>query len=213
MTFRELKETKMKTKKFLFYLLAGFLGGCVPVVSLHPLFTKENVVFEEKLLGVWVDDPNNPESTWEFRRSDKTDKPDEKAYRLIFSDKDGKKGSFYAHLVKLDNKLFLDACPSGPPWEESKEPDKMDWPYNVLLMVPGHTFIRVDSIEPVLKMRLTDDDKMKELFKEQPKAVAHEEIDDTLILTAQTKDLQTFVLKYADDERVFPNEIILKRKK
>ena len=57
----------MKVKKFLFYLLAALLGGCVPVMSLHSLYTEENVVFEEKLLGTWVDDPNSPETIWEFR--------------------------------------------------------------------------------------------------------------------------------------------------
>jgi len=35
-------------KKVLFYLLAVLLGGCVPVLSLHSLYTK---------------DPNVPEST------------------------------------------------------------------------------------------------------------------------------------------------------
>ncbi|MHC4572585.1 MAG: hypothetical protein ACYS76_00390 [Planctomycetota bacterium] len=30
----------MKTKKLLFYLLAGILGGCVPVMSLHPLMIR-----------------------------------------------------------------------------------------------------------------------------------------------------------------------------
>ena len=42
----------MKTKKFLFYLLAVFLGGCV--LSLHPLYTEKDLIFEEKLLGTWA---------------------------------------------------------------------------------------------------------------------------------------------------------------
>ena len=46
----------MNTRKLLFYLLAVLLGSCVPVMSLHPLFTKEHLVFEEKLLGTWADD-------------------------------------------------------------------------------------------------------------------------------------------------------------
>jgi len=49
----------MKTKKLLFYSLAALLGGCVPVMSLHPLYTEKDVLFEEKLLGRWVDGPNN----------------------------------------------------------------------------------------------------------------------------------------------------------
>jgi hypothetical protein len=61
-------------------------------------------------------------------------------------------------------------------------------------------------------MRLTDDDKMEELLKEDPNAVKHMSIEDMLILTASTKELQAFVLKYADDNRVFTDEIVLGRK-
>jgi len=196
-----------QTKKVLFYLLAALLGGCIPVMSLHSLYTKEDVVFEKKLLGTWVDDPNNPETTWEFNRIQEPNN----AYRLVFSDEDGKKGSFVANLVKLQNKLFLDVYPSKLPWE-ADDPNKVEWEYNSLFLIPAHTFIKIDSIEPQLKMRLTDDDKMAELLKEDPNAVKHILVEDKLILTASTKELQAFVLKYADDNRVFTNEVVLDRR-
>ncbi len=200
-------DQKMKVKKILFYLLAALLGGCVPVMSLHSLYTKENVVFEEKLLGTWVDDPNSPESTWEFRRIDEP----KNAYKLILSDDKGQKGSFVAHLVKLENSLFLDVFPDEFPCD-TEDPNKTDWLYNVFFLVPVHTFIKIDSIGPQLKMRLTDDDKMAELLKEDPNAVKYMSIEDRLILTASTEELQAFVLKYADDSRVFPDEIVLNRR-
>lgn len=196
----------MNTRKLLFYLLAVLLGGCVPVMSLHPLFTKEDLVFEEKLLGTWADDPNSPDVTWEFKRIAEP----EKAYKLIFSDKEGKKGLFIAHLVKLKDKLFLDACPA--PWEQ-QDPNKIEWVYNTLFLIPAHTFIKVNSIEPQLKMQITDDEKMKELLKADPNAVKHEFLDDKPFLTASTRELQAFVLKYADDDRVFTGEIVLNRPK
>ena len=200
-------DQKMKVKKLLFYLLAALLGGCVPVMSLHSLYTKENVVFEEKLLGTWVDDPNSPETIWEFRRIDKT----KKEYKLIISDDENKKGSFVAHLVKLEDSLFLDVFPDEFPCD-TEDPNKTDWLYNVFFLVPAHTFIKIDSIEPQLKMRLTDDEKMLELLEQDPNAVKHASIEDRLILTASTKELQAFVLKYADDERVFANEVVLNRR-
>ncbi len=198
---------KMKVKKILFYLLAALLGGCVPVMSLHSLYTKENVVFEEKLLGTWVDDSNSPESIWEFKRVDDP----KNVYKLIFSDDEGKKGSFVAHLVKLQNKLFLDVYPDELPWEPD-DPNEAKWLYNSFFLIPVHTFIKIDSIEPQLKMRLTDDDKMTELLKEDPNAVKHTSIEDRLILTASTEELQAFVLKYVDDSRVFTNEVVLNRR-
>ena len=41
----------MNTRKALFCILALLLGGCLPVMSLHPLYTDDDLVFEEKLLG------------------------------------------------------------------------------------------------------------------------------------------------------------------
>jgi len=195
----------MKAKKFLFYLLAGLLSGCIPVMSLHPLFTEKDLAFDEKLLGTWVD---ANETMWQFSDANKP----EKAYKLIFTDKEGKKGSFVAHLVKLENRLFLDVYPSEPPWDE-KDPNKVEWLHNTFFFIPVHTFIKVNGIEPQLKLQITDDDEFEKLLKEDPNAVEHTSIEDQPVLTASTQKLQAFVLKYADDARVFGNEGVLTRKK
>ena len=195
----------MNIKKLLFYMLAVLVGGCVPVVSLHPLYTEEDVVFERKLLGTWAQD--NDETTWEFKTIDEP----QNAYKLIFSDEEGKKGSFVARLVKLQNRLFLDVFPSELPWEP-EDPNKMDWPYNSWFLVPAHTFMKIDSIEPQLKMRLALESKIEELLKEDPNAIKHASVEDRLVLTASTKELQAFVLKYADGDKVFADETVLDRK-
>jgi len=200
--------SERRAKKALFYLLAALLGGCVPVMSLHPLYTEKDVVFEERLLGRWVDDPNSPETTWQFNRIEEPNN----AYNLVFSDEEGKKGSFVAHLVRLQNRLFLDVYPSEPPWE-IEDPNKLELPYNYFFLIPAHTFIKIDFNGPKLKMWSTNDEEMEKLLKEEPNAVKHTFIEDKLILTAPTKELQNFVLKYADDKRVFKGEIVLGRKK
>ncbi len=198
----------MKTKKLLFYILAVIIGGCVPVISLHPLYTEKDVVVDQKLYGTWTNDPNSPKTTWEFKSIDEP----ENAYNLIFTDEEGLKGSFVARLVKLQDKLFLDIFPSELPWEDPEDPNKMDWPYNSLFLIPAHTFIKVDSIEPQLKLRLTLESEMEELLKENPSVVEHTSVGDRLVLTGSTKKLQEFVLKYADDERVFTDQVTLSRK-
>jgi hypothetical protein len=197
----------MNTKKLLFYMLAVLLGGCVPVISLHSLYTEDDVVLDTKLYGTWVDDANSPKSTWEFKSIDEP----KNAYNLIFTDEEGMKGSFVAHLVKLQNSLFLDIFPSELPWEP-EDPNKVDWPYNTLFLIPAHTFVKIDSIEPQLKLRSTLESKMAELLKENPRAVEHTSVGDRLVLTGSTKELQAFVLKYADDERVFTDQVTLSRK-
>lgn len=200
----------MKTKKILSWLLAALLGGCIPVMSLHPLYNKENVLLKENLLGLWVDDAN--ESFWEFKDADQP----LPAYELILSDNKGAKGLFIVHLVKLDNRLFLDIYPSQSPCGKLDDPNQAMWAYNAFFSVPVHTFMIIDSAEPQLKMRLTDDDDMMKLLKEDPNAINHElvkDYDGNIVLTATTKQLQEFVLKYADDARVFSKEVVLNRVK
>lgn len=198
----------MNNRKLLFYMLPLLLGGCVPVLCLHPLYTKENIVLEKKLLGTWVDDANNPESTWEFNRMDEP----ENAYNLIFTDEDGKKGSFVAHLLNLQDKLFLDVYPKELPWEPD-DPNKMDWPYNSFFLIPAHTFMKIDSIEPQLKMRLVLESNVKELITEDPNVLQHMTIGERLVLTAPTKELQAFILKHVDDDTLFADAVTLVPKK
>jgi len=145
----------VKTKKILFYLLAALLGGCIPVMSMHPLFTEENLIFEEKLLGTWVDDPNSPKGIWEFKRvADSVQKnwelppcpKPEKAYNLVISNEEGTKGSFFAYLVKVKDRLFLDVFPSQFPCAQL-DPNQ-DWAFNTVFLIPSHSFAIIDSIEP-----------------------------------------------------------------
>lgn len=228
----------MRIKKLLFYLLAAVLGGCVPVMSLHPLYDEEDLLFDDKLLGTWVDDHNDPDTIWQFSRPDES----KKEYELVFTDKEGQKGIFVARLVKLKDKLFLDARPEQFP-SGKQEMEEMALPYNAFFFVPVHTFIKIDCIEAVaavknclpegeevdedtleelskdydraLKLRLTDDDEFKKLLEEDPNAVKHEmvEEDGPVVLTASTKELQAFVLKYAEDERLFTEPKVLMRRK
>jgi len=197
---------KMKIKKILFYLLAGMLGACVPVMSLHPLYTDKDVVFEEKILGRWFGEEEG--NIFEFSRSEESPK----RYQLIFTDKEGQKGQFEAQLVKLEDKLFLDIYPEEFACD-IEDANKAEWFYNAFFFIPAHTFAKVDYKEPKLKLTLTDDEKMKELLEADPNAVKFESVDDGVILTASPKELQKFVLKYADDERLFSEEIELVRKK
>jgi len=200
----------MDFKKLLFYLLAGFLAGCIPVMSLHQLYTEEDIVFEENLIGTWVDDSN--ETTWQFKPSNK---PPE-VYELIFSDSEGNKGSFVIHLIKLENRFFLDIYPSESPCGKLNDPNEAKWPYNKFFLVPAHAFVKIEALEPQLRLRLTDDEGMKKLLKEHPNAIKHEMVEDydgTVVLTASTKELQEFVIKFSDDPRLFTDEIVLTRQK
>jgi hypothetical protein len=211
----------MKAKKVVLYCLAGLVAGCVPIVSLHPLFTKETILFDGGLLGAWTGDVNNVGTVWEFARFEESSaeglpkewKDDYKSfYRLAISDRDGYKGSLAACLVKLNNRLFLDIFPDKFPSGES-DVKQTKLLYNAFFFLPSHTFIRVDSIgADALKFHLTDDDEFGKLMNTEPKAIEYTETADRPIVTASTKELQAFVTKYADNPHLFPTELTLTRK-
>jgi hypothetical protein len=209
----------MKIRKILFYGLAALLGGCVPVLSLQPLFTRQTLVFDEQLLGTWVDDANDPDITWQFSRlesgaadelPDELEELSEKVYRLNLRDEENRRGTFVAVLVKLDGQLFLDVFadefPSG-----QEDIEKMPLFYNAFFFVRAHTFIKVDAAGSRLKLRLTNDDKLQKLIEADPNAVPAVAADNRIVLTASTPKLQAFVTRYADDERVFADEVVLER--
>ncbi len=191
----------------MFYLLAVLLGGCVPVMSLNPLYEQENIIFDQKLVGVWMDDVNNPEVIWDFNRPD----PNKNKYKLVYIDKENKKGIFKVHLVKLKGRLFLDVFPDSFP-SGKEDAEDMDLPYNSFFFAPTHTFMKVNSIEPYLNIQVTDDDDLEKLLKEDPNAIEYVDLESRwLVLTSSTKEIQAFVLKYADDKRLFTDEVKLIR--
>ncbi len=210
----------MKMRKFVPYGVAVLLAGCVPVFSVHPLYTKETITFEEKLLGTWLIDPND---TWEFARLEESaagylpvDLREQaaKCYRVNLTEKRGT-GSLVACLVRLQDRLFLDFMPSKFPGGEQNL-ESVDSGLNAMFFLRLHTFVRVSFSGDQLKIGLTLDDNFKRLLKAEPKAVSYTMVKDNPIvikegdtveehplLTASTQELQAFVTKYADDERLF----------
>jgi hypothetical protein len=195
----------MKTKKFLFYLLAGLLGSCVP--SLHPLYTDKELVFEEKLLGSWGDG----DQAWEFKTGEK-----EKSYDLT-TDEKGKKGEFTVYLVKIqggskaDEKkdsarqalLFLDLYPKEPKLETND--------FYKFHLLPVHTFLKIEQLGTTLKMQAMNPEKLQEMLKAKPDLIKHEVVEDRIVLTASTKQLQKFMIEHANDEGLFGEPSDLER--
>jgi hypothetical protein len=218
---KNIGDETMRTRRLVSYgVVAVLLAGCVPIVSLHPLFTKETVTFEEKLLGTWIESSEKPEVTWEFARLEESAAerlPAElrdqasQCYRVNVTDDRGRQGSLVACLVKLQDRLFLDVLSDKFPSGE-QDPESMKLAYNAFFFLRVHSFARVDALGEQLKIRLTDDEGFKKLLAAEPKAVKYDTIDDHPVLTASTGELQAFLTKYAGDERLFPNDLTLTRK-
>ena len=187
----------MKTKKVLFYLLAVVLGGCVP--SLHSLFTEKDAFFDPQLVGAWV--AENSKENWQF-----TKKTDSNSYEVIYTDNDGNKGSFVGTLGKINDMTFLDLFPDNTLMEVRSNG------FYQAHLVPAHTFMKIEQIQPVLKMRAMGPDNTREMLKNDPNLLKYELIDDNrVVITASTQQLQQFMKKHANDKGLFGDPTELKR--
>jgi|ERR1051326_4335635 hypothetical protein len=197
----------MKPKLTLGLLTVGLMLGCVP--SLNPLYTEQDLIFDPALVGSWSGD--NEKETWLFEKSG------DKAYKLKQTDEDGHTALFEAHLFKLKDYKFLDLY-LVQPWEQENKESKMNG-YAGFALIPAHMFLKVTSVEPTLQMAFLDPDWLKDVLEKDPKAIRHKKLasednkDDRIALTAETKDLQQFILKHITDKKIFGEPGEFKRKK
>jgi hypothetical protein len=195
----------MKLKSIFGLLATGLLLGCVP--SLNPLYTDKDVVFDPALVGSWTGE--NAKETWSFQKSG------EKAYKLTQTDAEGHTALFEVHLVQLQDYRFLDlyVLELGEPNKESKINS-----YAGCALIPGHMFLKVTRIEPTLQMACMDPDWLRDFLQKNPNALRHKKIasgdqnDERIVLTAETKDLQSFILKHIKDEKIFGDPGEFKKK-
>ena len=177
--------------------LAGIalcMAGCLR--SLHPLYTDKDLVFRKDLIGTWIQGEGNKD-TWMFQQSG------ENSYDLIHTQK-GALARFEAHLIRLDKFLFLDLFPD--------QPDTKNDFYKSHL-IPAHTFSRVWIDGNDLRLALLDNDWMKDMIAEKKVMIKHERLEDGIILTASTEDLQKLVVTYENDTLAFARPTTLHRKK
>jgi hypothetical protein len=158
-------------------------------------------VFEKKLLGEWQEKDNaDGPQIWNFEDGK------DKAYKLTVTEKEGKHGEFEAHLFKLKQDYFLDIIASEIGTNVAD--------LTKASLVPGHLLFRISQFEPELKLAMTDVDWLDKYLKEHPKALAHHRDDDRIFLTAETADLQSFVMKHLGEDELFgkSGEMVRKNK-
>ena len=162
------------------------LSACL--YSLQPFYTNQDVVFKPALLGTWTSVEKN--EYWVFSSED----PARRSYRLVVHDRLDERKSIEAHAVlfRLESFLFLDLAPST----DESDPSAEDYlPYQ-----PPHLVLLVESMAPTL--RLASLNYRGPSDAEFPAHVREGSGFDTeIILTAPTKDLQTYLLNSAKSRR------------
>ena len=193
----------MKMKLFVLASIAlcGVVG-CIPT-SINPLYTAQDLVFDPALVGVWSGDGDSKEK-WAFEKEGDT------AYKLVYTDDEGKTGRFEAHLVKLGDTQFLDLFPDESGIEEMNQSV-----FYKLHLLRAHSFLKVTRITPALQMAPLDLKWLRDYLAKYPKAIAHQKFgegdDAQIVLTASTPELRKFVVKHLSTEGAFGDPINLKR--
>lgn len=183
-------------KKIAFFALvavAGLLAGCV-VTSVCPFYTEKDLVFEPALVGDWIKQGNNSESEiWKFEKSG------DAAYRFTLIE-ERKATVMEAHTFKLQGQLFLDIA-------------SIDRDIHV---IPPHYLLRVSQLSPTSQMAELNNDWLKDLLAKDPAAIPHHLVrsgdkpdDCRVVLTANTAELQEFVLKHLKTEAAWEASVEL----
>ena len=173
-------------------------AGCV-VTSVYPFFREQDLTFEPALVGKWTAKSSaDKKEIWEFQ------KKGAKAYTLVLLGS-AEKQEFEARLFKLQEQLFLDLY-SGA------EKDSY---------IPPHYLMRVDQIEPSLRVSLFSHDWLKGYLEKDPGAIRHIRIRQEgaetnqyrIALTADTAELQKFVVRHLKTKEAFDSADEMLRQK
>jgi hypothetical protein len=184
-------------------VFASLLAGCVPQESFFPLCTKEDTLFDKRLLGEW-----QTFSGTALKQGDKSSliifsvgdlantydvkSPDSPAGMTTFS---------VARLVKLGKYIFIDF---GTP-DLSKMPQI---PYPAL---ECHVFGRLTFEKDKVQIDFLNDDWVKDQAKSGKLGLAFVQ-SSNIVLSAPTADLRKFAQEHAEDLGAFSETYTLARK-
>lgn len=103
--------------------------------------------------------------------------------------------SYKAYVVKIGEDLFLDLFPLK---EQVDNPN----------FIPVHTFMKIDVSKDKLELKTFNEKKLKNLFKSNLIRLSHEIVDDRVLITAQPRQIQKFIERYAQDESVYEETLV-----
>ena len=175
--------------------VAAIVSGCV-VTSVAPYYTEKDVVFEPGLIGNWIktaDDTNSDSEVWKFEKKGAS------AYRFTWITSE-KAMLMDAHAFKLQGQLFVDLSPVEKDWT----------------IIPPHYLLKVSPTGSSLHMATLSHDWLKQFVAKEPASIMHQLIssesdsnDKRVVLTADTPELQKFVLKNLKTPEAWDQEFVL----
>jgi hypothetical protein len=180
-------------KKSFFQVAAIILGsallvGCV-VMSVYPYYTVKDLTFDAGLAGRWAKD-GVTNQFWEFKTVA------DKSY-LVTTRDDHETNYFDAYLFRLEGHPFLDLCTTNR---------------DDFRQFPLHMAVKVARDKDTLRLAVIDYGWLGKLLEAHPATLRHiivpEKPLDTnsskmFYLTAETRDLQKFLLQNQNNTNAF----------
>ena len=170
-------------------------AGCV-VLSVYPFYTAKDLIFDPGLAGRWGSE-GSTNNFWQILPVG------DNSYSLAIVDEHST-NSFDAHLFRLRQQQFLDL----------RTTNREDF------QLPLHLVVKCSRTQSNLTVTFMDYGWLAKWLEARPDALRHVDVyekpDDTnsskmVYLTADTKNLQTFLLQHVDDTNAFNSPDQLKR--
>jgi ribosome-associated translation inhibitor RaiA len=208
----------MKTKILCLSILIIVIGlhGCV--TSLHPLYTSDKLIFDNRLVGSWKEPGSN--DVWKLENlleknldpyKDKRERADKERFKrqfinpntyLLTYTENGEVREFNASLLKLDNNLFLDLSPGSLNLKSSFFEDHF---------LPVHTYAKIKVYDDRFELYFFNSELLYKLLNQNNIRIKHESFNYYKVITASTEELQKFVEKYADRKNLFLEPVVMKK--
>lgn len=176
----------------------ALLQGCL-VLSLHPHFEDSDIVTDTSMAGTWE---SNKSNIWHFTPSE-----DGREYALKVDEGDGEVGHFIATPFQVKGKDFIDVYPAT----DDDHHSKLSFYYRIHRL-PTHSLLYIDKTSSQFKVLIPQFGWLMKHLEAHPEALAHELVEDDFpIITASTKELQSFWLKHLKTEDAFMDLKLVKQ--
>jgi hypothetical protein len=175
--------------------------GALFVVSLQPVYTQLDLEADSRLNGMWSD--KEGDVTFSFEQATENGKANE--YKLVVKEKNGEQeesGEFEVRVVRLGAYHFLDIYP-----QSSKEGSD----FYRLHFTRAHTFARLEINEDSIQLAFLSASWLEAKMDEKSVDTPCVKVDDELLLTGTTEEVQEFVFSYASNDEAFANPVLLER--
>ena len=160
---------------------AILMSGCVP--SLHPFYSEGDLVFNNCLIGKWTD--LGYKDSWHFERRGP------KKYRLTQVNEDGESTLFEAALFTVGGRTYLDLTPIKD--LENYGPS----------LLRTHSLMAISIETNKLRISYIDPRWLKGYLARYPDTLKHTFVDDDLVITDTTENLQALLRRSANSPGIF----------